>query len=109
MLSINRGNRLDFVEKVEAGEKIDGSERQQILRLSVSRRKERGDVAQLVRALPCHGRGRGFEPRRPRHTFQKTYGMIWRREFREIGCNLVAFCTQFAPKNLTNAVSIYMS
>src|SRR6202453_453724 len=33
-----------------------------------------GDVAQLVRALPCHGRGRGFEPRRPRHTFQRTYG-----------------------------------
>ena len=29
-----------------------------------------GDVAQLVRALPCHGRGRGFEPRRPRHSFQ---------------------------------------
>ncbi len=22
----------------------------------------------------CHGRGRGFEPRRPRHSFQKTYG-----------------------------------
>jgi hypothetical protein len=22
----------------------------------------------------CHGRGRGFEPRRPRHTFQKSYG-----------------------------------
>ena len=36
----------------------------------------RGGVAQLVRALPCHGRGRGFEPRRPRHTFQKTYGMM---------------------------------
>ncbi len=35
-----------------------------------------GDVAQLVRALPCHGRGRGFEPRRPRHTFQRTYGMF---------------------------------
>ena len=31
-----------------------------------------GDVAQLVRALPCHGRGRGFEPRRPRHSFQGT-------------------------------------
>ena len=30
-----------------------------------------GDVAQLVRALPCHGRGRGFEPRRPRHSFQE--------------------------------------
>ena len=72
MLSINRGNRLDYVEKMEAGEKVDSSERQQILRLSVSRRKESGDVAQLVRALPCHGRGRGFEPRRPRHTFQST-------------------------------------
>ena len=54
---------------------MDSSERQQILRFSVSRRKESGDVAQLVRALPCHGRGRGFEPRRPRHTFQKTYGI----------------------------------
>ncbi len=36
-----------------------------------------GDVAQLVRALPCHGRGRGFEPRRPRHknpTKSRVYG-----------------------------------
>src|SRR5450631_4340184 len=73
MLSINRENRLDSVEKMEAGEKVDSSERQQILRLSVSRRKESGDVAQLVRALPCHGRGRGFEPRRPRHeTLQRA-------------------------------------
>jgi hypothetical protein len=31
-----------------------------------------GDVAQLVRALPCHGRGRGFEPRRPRHKPKKV-------------------------------------
>ena len=31
-----------------------------------------GDVVQLVRMLPCHGRGRGFEPRRPRHTKQIT-------------------------------------
>ena len=66
MLSITRGIRLDSVERVEAKEKIDSSERQQILRLSVSRRNNLGDVAQLVRALPCHGRGRGFEPRRPR-------------------------------------------
>ena len=29
-----------------------------------------GGVAQLVRALPCHGRGYGFEPRRSRHLFQ---------------------------------------
>ncbi len=26
-----------------------------------------GAVAQLVRALPCHGRGREFEPRQHRH------------------------------------------
>src|ERR1700675_1099480 len=28
-----------------------------------------GDVVQLVRTLPCHGRGREFESRRPRHFF----------------------------------------
>src|SRR6202049_4634453 len=33
-------------------------------------RNHRGDVVQLVRTLPCHGRGRGFESRRPRHSFQ---------------------------------------
>ncbi len=34
---------------------------------------EVGDVAQLVRALPCHGRGRGFEPRRPRHELRRRF------------------------------------
>src|ERR1044071_5954072 len=29
-----------------------------------------GDVVQLVRTLPCHGRGREFESRRPRQLFQ---------------------------------------
>jgi hypothetical protein len=45
---------------------------------------ERGDVVQLVRTLPCHGRGRGFESRRPRHSFewftqtdQKQSGSFW--------------------------------
>jgi hypothetical protein len=32
------------------------------------RRLPVGDVVQLVRTLPCHGRGRGFESRRPRQT-----------------------------------------
>jgi hypothetical protein len=31
-----------------------------------------GDVVQLVRTLPCHGRGREFESRRPRHSFQRS-------------------------------------
>src|SRR5215471_9231160 len=34
-------------------------------------RVHRGGVAQLVRALPCHGRGYGFEPRRSR---QSSFG-----------------------------------
>src|SRR5579864_5126118 len=32
-----------------------------------------GDVVQLVRTLPCHGRGRGFESRRPRHEFRSEW------------------------------------
>jgi hypothetical protein len=32
-----------------------------------------GDVVQLVRTLPCHGRGREFESRRPRQLFQQLY------------------------------------
>ena len=31
-----------------------------------------GDVVQLVRTLPCHGRGREFESRRPRHSFSES-------------------------------------
>jgi hypothetical protein len=72
MLSINHGIQLDSVEMVEAGEKVDSKERQQNVGLAVSLWKQKGDVAQLVRALPCHGRGRGFEPRRPRHSFQRV-------------------------------------
>src|SRR5688572_12227091 len=33
-----------------------------------------GGVAQLVRALPCHGRGYGFEPRRSRHFSMQNSG-----------------------------------
>ena len=32
-----------------------------------------GDVVQLVRTLPCHGRGRGFESRRPRHSIANGF------------------------------------
>ena len=34
-----------------------------------------GDVVQLVRTLPCHGRGREFESRRPRHFFEHFRGI----------------------------------
>ena len=34
------------------------------------KKNEVGDVVQLVRTLPCHGRGREFESRRPRQFFQ---------------------------------------
>ena len=59
-----------------------------------------GDVAQLVRALPCHGRGRGFEPRRPRHTFQRTYGIYGTSVTIKSGHNKgtvseLRFCTRF--------------
>ena len=40
-----------------------------MLRLAITRGRF-GDVVQLVRTLPCHGRGRGFESRRPRHSFE---------------------------------------
>ena len=39
------------------------------LRSPTIRNQWRGDVVQLVRTLPCHGRGREFESRRPRHPF----------------------------------------
>ena len=53
--------------------------------------RQPGDVAQLVRALPCHGRGRGFEPRRPRHSFQETYGVIDDQVTVLHGCKQVHF------------------
>jgi hypothetical protein len=37
----------------------------------------RGDVVQLVRTLPCHGRGREFESRRPRHLIQALCVIHW--------------------------------
>ena len=34
-------------------------------------------VAQLVRALPCHGRGRGFESHRPRNKNGISRFFVW--------------------------------
>src|SRR5215472_17509737 len=41
----------------------------------LTRWKQVGDVVQLVRTLPCHGRGREFESRRPRHILQALTNM----------------------------------
>jgi hypothetical protein len=37
-----------------------------------------GIVAQLVRALPCHGRGRGFESRQFRHLITPQFHLLFR-------------------------------
>jgi hypothetical protein len=44
--------------------------------LYFSRPRLSGGVAQLVRALPCHGRGYGFEPRHSRHTLSLVLAPI---------------------------------
>jgi hypothetical protein len=49
---------------------MDSKKRQKIKDLPLTGEKQSGDVVQLVRTLPCHGRGRGFESRRPRQFFQ---------------------------------------
>ena len=40
---------------------------------SATRSTRAGNVVQLVRTLPCHGRGREFESRRPRHLVPMAY------------------------------------
>ena len=37
-------------------------------------RRHRLISGSYISLLPCHGRGRGFESRRPRHSFQKELG-----------------------------------
>ena len=71
MVSINLGIRFYEVEPGDAGESIEPEESHQTRGFPIKVRKQIGDVVQLVRTLPCHGRGRGFESRRPRHSFQK--------------------------------------
>src|SRR5437867_8568876 len=40
---------------------------------------ERGVVVQLVRTPACQAGGRGFEPRRPRHSFARSPGPMTKR------------------------------
>ena len=61
---------LDGVKTVDTSGSLDGRKRQENQGFPPSpNEKQAGDVVQLVRTLPCHGRGRGFESRRPRHSF----------------------------------------
>ena len=47
--------------------------------------------------LPCHGRGRGFESRRPRHSFQ-ALGMEWQAETWEQKGTVSSSCTRAPPE-----------
>ncbi len=59
-------------EAVEAIESIGILKVEIIFRVPLTHSKPSGDVVQLVRTLPCHGRGREFESRRPRHILSST-------------------------------------
>jgi hypothetical protein len=54
------------------GASIKGRTTGKVQRFAARLSEGEGDVVQLVRMLPCHGRGRGFEPRRPRQIPEKT-------------------------------------
>src|SRR5271155_5584356 len=53
-----------------------------------------GDVVQLVRTLPCHGRGREFESRRPRHFFHAL-----RRNRQKLSWSSLVQIKRSGPKN----------
>ena len=72
MVSIDLGIRFHGVEIGDADETIEPEGKPVDTRVSDKVGKQAGDVVQLVRTLPCHGRGREFESRRPRHSFQTT-------------------------------------
>ena len=50
-----------------------------------------GSVAQLVRALPCHGRGRGFESRRVRHKPSRQYVVEQRKVSLVVLCRVAGW------------------
>ncbi len=58
---------------VKSGD-VKGTVRSDLPCLSVSERVRRHRLISIsyILLLPCHGRGRGFESRRPRHSFQKS-------------------------------------
>ena len=56
-----------------------------------------GDVVQLVRTLPCHGRGRGFESRRPRHSFQALALVLTKPSRAQKGTFSCPFLCPFSP------------
>jgi hypothetical protein len=68
--------------EAQAGNAIRAMSRA-MLRSKYRRNRTQGDVVQLVRTPACHVGGRGFEPRRPRHSFQSFPGSS-NRHFRHV-------------------------
>ena|ERR1041385_1006804 len=56
-----------------------------------------GDVVQLVRTLPCHGRGREFESRRPRQLSKEVMAFCLKPMRVQKDTFLHPFCTLYRP------------
>jgi hypothetical protein len=81
-----------------------GGERRTCLRKSLTRKSDFDFLLSVERC--CHGRGRGFESRRPRHSFQKSCPHF--TETNE-GAKGVLSCTPFAPFSLNGTISAVRS
>ena len=62
-----------------------------------------GVVVQLVRTLPCHGRGRGFESRRPRHFLSSSYKEMATRSSRCSNPHFHWIAPDFIPNAARNS------
>ncbi len=65
-----------------------------------------GDVVQLARTLPCHGRGRGFESRRPRHNSDYGYSYAFlqtQQDTTKLTTRVESMICDFFVEKLSNA------